>query len=277
MMVNISFQGVEGAYSHLAIKEVFKEANIVSCKTFEETLKKVENGDCDKAMIPVENSYAGRVADIHRLLPSSNLKIEFEHFLKVDHHLMIHPSTSIENISKVISHEQALSQCDQFIKGLGLIPIVAADTAGSAKKISEESLIDTAAIASSLAADYYQLNIVNSHIASTKDNTTRFLIMSKLDVPTNFIIDKQYITSLIFSVKDTPGSLFKALGGFATNNVNMYKLESYNRNFKSAEFYAEVQGQPDLENVKLALDDLSHYCTEVKILGIFPESDFRNS
>lgn len=273
----ISFQGVEGAYSHLAVQEFFPESEPVPCKTFEIAISKAESEQVDFAMIPIENSAAGRVADIHRLLPKSDLHINYEHFQRVEHKLLIHPDSKIENIKKIISHEQALAQCSNKIQKLDFDILVGADTAGSAKNISENKVLDTAAIASSLAADIYTLKIVDESFANSKNNITRFYVMSK-DENKEYDSQKKYISSFLFAVNNTPGSLFKVMGGFATNNVNMIKLESYNygANFVITEFYCEIEGHPDQENTKLALEDMNHYCSKVRKLGVFEKSSYRS-
>ena len=273
----ISFQGVEGAYSHLAVQEFFPESEPVPCKTFEIAISKAESEQVDFAMIPIENSAAGRVADIHRLLPKSDLHINYEHFQRVEHKLLIHPDSKIENIKKIISHEQALAQCSNKIQKLDFDILVGADTAGSAKNIYENKVLDTAAIASSLAADIYALKIVDESFANSKNNITRFYVMSK-DENKEYDSQKKYISSFLFAVNNTPGSLFKVMGGFATNNVNMIKLESYNygANFVITEFYCEIEGHPDQENTKLALEDMNHYCSKVRKLGVFEKSSYRS-
>ena len=273
----ISFQGVEGAYSHLAVQEFFPESEPVPCKTFEIAISKAESEEVDFAMIPIENSAAGRVADIHRLLPKSDLHINYEHFQRVEHKLLIHPESKIENIKKIISHEQALAQCSNKIQELDFDILIGADTAGSAKNISENKVLDTAAIASSLAADIYTLKIVDESFANSKNNITRFYVMSK-DENKEYDSQKKYISSFLFAVNNTPGSLFKVMGGFATNNVNMIKLESYNygANFVITEFYCEIEGHPDQENTKLALEDMNHYCSKVRKLGVFEKSSYRS-
>ena len=273
----ISFQGVEGAYSHLAVQEFFPESEPVPCKTFEIAISKAESEQVDFAMIPIENSAAGRVADIHRLLPKSDLHINFEHFQRVEHKLLIHPESKIENIKKIISHEQALAQCSNKIQELDFDILIGADTAGSAKNISENKVLDTAAIASSLAANIYTLKIVDESFANSKNNITRFYVMSK-DENKDYDPQKKYISSFLFAVNNTPGSLFKVMGGFATNNVNMIKLESYNygANFVITEFYCEIDGHPDQENTKLALEDMNHYCSKVRKLGVFEKSSYRS-
>ena len=277
MSKKISFQGVEGAYSHLAVQEFFPNAEAVPCKTFELTIAAAESGDVDYAMIPIENSAAGRVADIHRLLPKSDLHINFEHFQKVEHKLLIHPETEQAQIKKIISHEQALAQCSDKIQHLDYDILIGADTAGSAKYISEQKILDTAAIASSLAAKIYGLKTIDESFANSSNNITRFYVMSKNENK-EFNPDQTYISSFLFSVNNTPGSLFKVMGGFATNNVNMIKLESYNygADFVITQFYCEIEGHPEQKNTKFALDDMYHYCSKVRKLGVFEKSAYRS-
>ena len=277
MSKKVSFQGVDGAYSHLAVQEFFPNTKAIPCKTFELAITAAESGDVDYAMIPIENSAAGRVADIHRLLPKSDLHINFEHFQKVEHKLLIHPETHQDQIKKIISHEQALAQCSEKIQQLDYDILIGADTAGSAKYISEQKILDTAAIASSLAAKIYGLKTVDESFANSSNNITRFYVMSKNENK-DFDPHKTYISSFLFSVNNTPGSLFKVMGGFATNNVNMIKLESYNygADFVITEFYCEIEGHPDQENTKFALDDMYHYCSKVRKLGVFEKSAYRS-
>ena len=235
-----------------------------------------ETGEVDLAMIPIENSAAGRVAGIHRLLPKSELHIIGEHFQKVEHQLLIHPDSNITKIKKVISHEPGGSVAASLCAEKGYEVLIGADTAGSAKNISDSNILDTAAIASKLAADTYSLKVIDDNFANTINNITRFFIMSN---EPNSLYDqsKEYISTFLFSVKNTPGSLFKVMGGFATNGVNMIKLESYNygEQFTITEFYCEIEGHPNQSNVKLALDDLNHYCSKVKNLGVFEKSLYR--
>jgi prephenate dehydratase len=277
MSKKISFQGVEGAYSHLAVQEFFPNAEAVPCKTFELAIAAAESGDVDYAMIPIENSAAGRVADIHRLLPKSDLHINFEHFQKVEHKLLIHPEAEQVQIKKIISHEQALAQCSDKIQHLDYDILIGADTAGSAKYISEQKILDTAAIASSLAAKIYGLKTIDESFANSSNNITRFYVMSKNENK-EFNPDQTYISSFLFSVNNTPGSLFKVMGGFATNNVNMIKLESYNygADFVITQFYCEIEGHPEQKNTKFALDDMYHYCSKVRKLGVFEKSAYRS-
>ncbi len=276
MSKKISFQGVDGAYSQLAVQDFFSGAETLPCKTFEIALSEAELGNVDYAMIPIENSAAGRVADIHRLIPKSNLHINFEHFQKVEHKLLIHPDSKIENIRNILSHEQALAQCSDKIQKLDLNILIGADTAGSAKIISDEKILDTAAIASSLAGKTYGLKVIDENFANSSNNITRFYVMSKNE-NSEFDKKKTYISSFLFSVNNTPGSLFKVMGGFATNNVNMIKLESYNygADFVITQFYCEIEGHPEQENTKFALDDMYHYCSKVRKLGVFEKSPYR--
>ena len=205
------------------------------------------------------------------------MHINYEHFQKVDHKLLIHPNAQLDNIKKVISHEQALAQCSEKIQKLDFDILIGADTAGSAKMISENNILDTAAIASSLAANIYGLKTVDESFANSKNNITRFYVMSKNENQ-KYNPQKQYISSFLFAVNNTPGSLFKVMGGFATNNVNMIKLESYNygADFVITEFYCEIEGHPDQDNTKFALDDMYHYCSKVKKLGVFEKSIYRS-
>ena len=204
------------------------------------------------------------------------MHINFEHFQKVEHKLLIHPDSKIENIKNILSHEQALAQCSDKIQKLDLNILIGADTAGSAKTISDEKILDTAAIASSLAGNTYGLKVIDENFANSLNNITRFYVMSKNE---NLEFDKKktYISSFLFSVKNTPGSLFKVMGGFATNNVNMIKLESYNygADFVITQFYCEIEGHPEQDNTKFALDDMYHYCSKVRKLGVFEKSPYR--
>ena len=277
MNKKISFQGVEGAYSHLAVQDFFPGAEPLPCKTFEIALNEAELGNVDYAMIPIENSAAGRVADIHRLIPKSNLHINFEHFQKVEHKLLIHPDSKIENIKNIISHEQALAQCSDKIQKLDLDILIGADTAGSAKKIFDEKIYDTAAIASSLAGSIYGLKVIDENFANSVNNITRFYVMSKNENQ-KFDENKTYISSFLFSVKNTPGSLFKVMGGFATNNVNMIKLESYmlGGSFEATQFFVDIQGHPDDGSVKRALDELRYFTNKLDVIGVYKQSSFRD-
>jgi prephenate dehydratase len=272
----IAFQGVLGAYSHLACRARYPKMTPLPCAQFEDAFAAVQTGKARLAMIPVDNSVAGRVADIHHLLPHSGLHIIGEHFERVSHHLLAVPGASLKTLRRVESHVHALGQCRKFIRKHGLSPIVAADTAGSAKDVAERGDKTVAAIASKLAAEIYGLKSLASGIEDADHNTTRFLIMSRTPVkvsPKN----GPFVTSFVFRVRSVPAALYKALGGFATNGVNMTKLESYmvGGHFSAAQFYADVDGHPADPALKLALEDLRFYSKEVVILGTYPAHPFR--
>ena len=270
MSKKVSFQGVKGAYSHLAVQEFFPSAEAIPCKTFESAITAAESGEVDYAMIPIENSIAGRVADIHRLMPTSGLKIIGEFFLEIHHALMGVEGSSLETLSSVKSHEMALSQCRNSIKELGLDPKSSADTAGSAREISEINDISIGAIASPLAAEIYNLKVLKENMEDKGFNTTRFLILSREDIELKKLVGPM-ITTLVFKVRNVPSALYKALGGFATNGVNMLKLESYqvDGSFLATQFYVDIEGHYKEDSIKLALEELSHYSEEVKILGVY--------
>ena len=273
MEIKIAYQGEPGANSHIACKIYDKNSQPVALKTFDQVFYSLKNNDVDLAMIPIENSIAGRVSDIHRLMPTSDVHIIGESFLKVQHCLMSLKDSSIEDIKSVKSHEMALSQCRKSIIELGLEPIVSADTAGSAREISELKDNSIAAIASPLAAEIYDLKILKKDMEDEGHNTTRFLILSKdKSIPDDTI--GNYITTLVFKVKNVPSALYKALGGFATNGVNMLKLESYqiDGSFQSTQFYTDLEGHANSDSIKNALDELKYYSEEIKILGVYPSS-----
>ena len=274
-MKKISFQGELGAYSHLACQNVFSQYETIPCRNFEDALNCVSNDESEMAMIPVENTVAGRVADIHTLLGNSNLKIYAEHFEKVRHQLIVRPDASLSELKNVRSHVMGIGQCKKIIEELALTPIIMADTAGSAKYISEEGQNQDCAIASELAAKIYELKIIKENIEDDENNTTRFLIMSKhqQDKQEN----QEYLTSCIFEVKSIPSALYKALGGLATNGVNLIKLESFisDRDFNKANFYIEFEGNAEEKSVKEALDELRHYTNKLNILGVYPKHSYR--
>ena len=274
-MKKISFQGELGAYSHLACQNVFSQYETIPCRNFEDALNCVSNDESEMAMIPVENTVAGRVADIHTLLGNSNLKIYAEHFEKVRHQLIVRPDASLSELKNVRSHVMGIGQCKKIIEELALTPIIMADTAGSAKYISEEGQNQDCAIASELAAKIYELKIIKENIEDDENNTTRFLIMSKhqQDKQEN----QEYLTSCIFEVKSIPSALYKALGGLATNGVNLIKLESFisDRDFNKANFYIEFEGNAEEKSVKDALDELRHYTNKLNILGVYPKHSYR--
>ena len=273
-MGKIAFQGELGANSHIACQTQYGEMEPLPCATFDDAFEALKSGEADLAMMPVENTVAGRVADIHRLLPGSNLYIIGEHFMRVNHCLLALPGTQEGALTHVHSHEMALGQCRNLIAELGLTPQVAADTAGSARDLSASQTPTHGAIASKLAGEIYGLDVLRENIEDSQTNTTRFLVMSATpddaDPNTADAASSDIITSFIFRVRNTPSALYKALGGFATNNVNMTKLESYQPNgFLATQFYADIEGHPDSEPVRLALEELNFYCSKMDILGVY--------
>ena len=275
-MKKISFQGELGAYSHLACLTCFPDYEVISCKTFEDALSASIKDEVEMAMIPVENTVAGRVADIHTLLGNSSLKIYAEHFERVHHQLLVNKDVEISDLKYVRSHAMGIGQCKKLIDNLSLTSIIMADTAGSAKYISEEDSKQDAAIASSLAAKIYDLKIIKENIEDDNNNTTRFLIMSKLQQERDDNLD--YITSCIFEVKSIPSALYKALGGLATNGINMIKLETFisDQDFNKAQFYLEFEGHSNDASVIAALDEITHYTNKFNILGVYPKHSFRS-
>ncbi|HPD82566.1 MAG: prephenate dehydratase [Alphaproteobacteria bacterium] len=272
----VAFQGFLGAYSDMSCRAVFPKAQTLPCETFEKAFRAVQNGQADLAMIPVDNTLAGRVADVHRLMPQSGLHIIGEHFQPIQHALMGTKDANIEDITTVHSHIHALPQCQKIIQELGLKQEVHADTAGAAKEISERQDRTQAAIASSLAAEIYDLKILKNDVQDADHNTTRFLILSREPHIPALEENKNYVTSFIFEVRNMPAALYKALGGFATNAVNMVKLESYiGENFQAAEFYADVIGHPEQRPLQLAMEELGFFAKHVEILGTYEASKFR--
>jgi prephenate dehydratase len=272
----VAYQGERGANSHLACREVFGELEAAACATFEDALAAVKTGEARYAMIPIENSVAGRVADIHHLLPGAGLFIVGEHFLRVRHQLLAVPGASLDTVKKALSHTQALGQCRVTLRRLGIEPVPEADTAGSARLVAEARDPKLAAIASSLAAEIYGLEILARDIEDEQHNTTRFLMLAAQ--PGNARAgDGPVVTTFIFRVRNVPAALYKALGGFATNSVNMTKLESYQLDgrFVATMFYADVEGHPDDPPVARALEELGFFSTEVHILGAYPASPYR--
>ena len=272
----IAFQGAPGAYSDLACRTAQPGMTTLPCATFEEAFAAVRDSRAHLAMIPIDNSVAGRVADIHHLLPDSGLHIIGEHFQKVVHHLLAPKGATIAGLKTVHSHVHALPQCRKLIAELGLKAIVHGDTAGAAADVAKRNDPTVAAIASELAGQIYGLASLRADVADHKDNTTRFVIMRRepLDPdPANGPV----VTSFVFRVRSVPAALYKALGGFATNGVNITKLESYmvDGNFTVAQFYADIDGHPDQRSVRLALEELSFFSREVRILGVYPASPSR--
>lgn len=274
----IAFQGQAGAHSDMAAREAYPGARTVPCETFEDCFAAVAGKRADAALIPVENSIAGRVADIHRLLPESGLNIVGEHFARIRHHLLAPKGADPAGVKAAASHFHALSQCRRFLAERGIEPFLFGDTAGAARMVAEKGDPARGAIASDLAAELYGLDIVARDIEDAKANTTRFLMLaSEAEEPGED--EEHVITTLVFRVRHIPAALYKALGGFATNRVNMLKLESsiLDGSFESAEFYADVEGHPARGNVSLALEELGFFSRHVQILGVYRASEFRRA
>jgi prephenate dehydratase len=272
----ISFQGVLGAYSHQACTEVYPEAEALACNTFEGAIAAVKRGDADFAMLPVENSTYGRVADIHHLLPDSGLHIIAEHFLRVHINLLGVPGAKLSDIKSAMSHTVLLGQCRKFLKDHGIRPHPGPDTAGSAQIVSQNADPSEGALASDLAGEIYGLDVLARHIEDFSNNTTRFLVMA----PAPFAGREEgveYITSFVFRVRNIPAALYKAMGGFATNGINMVKLESYmlDGSFTATQFYADVVGHPDDPALKRALDELGYFTSHLEILGVYKADKLR--
>jgi prephenate dehydratase len=272
----VVFQGEPGANSHLAIREAYPGSDAVPCATFEDAFAAIASGEVQLGMIPIENSVAGRVADIHHLMPESGLHIVAEHFMPVRHQLMAPRGATLKDIKTVESHVHALGQCRKVIRQLGIKPVVAADTAGSAREIAETGDKTRAAIATRLAAEIYKLDILAEDIEDESHNTTRFIVLAR-ESKWAKSGSGPVITTFLFRVRNVPAALYKTLGGFATNGVNMTKLESYmiEGNFFATQFYADVEGHPEDRNLVLAFEELSFYSKEMKILGVYPAHPFR--
>ena len=274
----IAFQGEPGANSHIAAREVFPDIEVLPCATFEDALGAVSNGDALYGMIPIENSVAGRVADIHHLLPESGLFIVGEHFLRVRHCLLGVKGTALKDVKEVHSHTQALGQCRAALRKLGVEAVPAADTAGAARRIAERGEKHVAAIASELAAEIYGLDILQRDIEDEDHNTTRFIVLAtERDDPPEDADD--VVTSFLFRVRNVPAALYKAMGGFATNGVNMTKLESYQLggSFNATQFYADIEGHPAERRVQLAFEELDFFTDEVRVLGAYRKSPLRGT
>ncbi len=272
----ISFQGSLGANSDVACHAVYPEMTTLPCASFDDAFAAVGDGRARLAMIPIDNSSAGRVADIHHLMPDSGLHIIGEHFQKVDYHLLAPEGATMDTVKEVHSHVQALSQCRKYIRAAGFKPILHADTAGAAADIAERGDISQAALATELAGEIYGLQSLEIDVQDTEHNTTRFIIMSKEPVDPD-PAEGPVITTFVFRVRSVPAALYKALGGFATCGVNITKLESYiiDASFTVAQFYADVEGHPDQRLVRLALEELGFFSREVKILGVYSANPFR--
>ena len=273
----IAFQGEHGANSDTASREKYPNMTPMPCDTFEDVFTALDSSAVDLAMIPIENSVAGRVADIHHLLPHSDSFIIDEYFLPIHFQLMARKGADINMLKTVYSHVHALGQCRKIIRKYGWKAIVGGDTAGSARMVSQQNDLEIAALAPKLAADLYDLEILAKDVEDEAHNTTRFIVLSNEEMRAERG-DCEIITSFIFQVRNIPAALFKAMGGFATNSVNMTKLESYQMNgsFFATQFYADIEGHPNDYHVKLALEELEFFCDELRILGVYPASKFRN-
>ena len=274
--MKIVYQGSPGAYSHLAAEKIYPKSEFISCNTFEDCFKNCHENEDYKTIIPVENSIAGRVADIQYLINKYKLQIYAEHFQEIKHNLMILKDNEMKNVKAVRSHSQAISQCQKLINSNKFESIIAADTAGSAKYISERKIISEAAIASELAAKIYNLKIIKKNIEDNSSNVTRFLIMGKKKLHPEFK-NKNYITSCIFKVKNKPAALYKCLGGFATNNVNLSKLESFSdqNSFEQYLFICDMYGHIEDPKIQKSLEELGFHTVSLDILGVYEASEYR--
>ena len=275
----VAFQGELGAYSHIAINELFENPEIKTCATFEETFKTAFENEDFKIVIPLENSLAGRVADIHYLLPKYKLQIHAEHFQKVEHNLLAKENTKLEDIQYVRSHSQAIGQCQKIIMEKKYKTIISADTAGSAKDLADGKDNSIAAIASKLSAKIYKLKVLKENIEDEKGNVTRFLIMGKNVQQPDYKKGKKYITTCIFRLKSEPAALYKSLGGFATNQVNMTKLESFSvkNTFAQTNFYLDFEGHLEEKPVQNAMEELGFHTESLDILGVYEASNYRQN
>jgi prephenate dehydratase len=274
----IVYQGEPGANSHLACLHAFPDMTPVACHTFEEVIAAVQSGTARLAMIPIENSVAGRVADIHHLLPESSLYIVGEHFERIRHQLLALPNAKLEDLKTVHSHTMALGQCRATMRDMGLQAVPEADTAMSARLVKESGDLTMSALSTALSAEIYGLQIVRRDVEDAEHNTTRFVILA--DEPQKVERGKGLVlTTFIFNVRNVPAALYKAMGGFATNGINMTKLESYQLggSFNATMFYADIEGHPDDRSVQLALEELEFYTEEVRVLGTYPASPFREA
>jgi prephenate dehydratase len=272
----IAYQGEPGANSHIVCKEHYPDWDTLPCASFEDVFAAVESGDADLGMIPIDNSIAGRVADIHHFLPDSGLHIVAEHFLRIRFCLMAVPGASLDTIRTVHSHVHALGQCRKVIRQHGLTPIISGDTAGAAREVAEAADPTQAAISPPLAAEIYGLETLAEDVEDEDHNTTRFVVLSR-DLVEARPDRGPVVTSFIFNVRNIPAALYKALGGFATNGVNMTKLESYmvGGEFTATQFLAEVDGHPQHPPVARALEELEFFTTDIKVLGVYPAAPFR--
>ncbi|MQB11145.1 prephenate dehydratase [Agrobacterium sp. ICMP 6402] len=272
----IAFQGEFGANSDMACRDMFPDMEPLPCPTFEDAFNAIENGEADLGMIPIENTLAGRVADIHHLLPESRLHIIGEYFMPIRFQLMVMPGVKKDEIRTVHSHIHALGQCRKIIRSSGWKPVIAGDTAGAAKQVSEKGDRSMAALAPRLAADLYGLDILAENVEDSENNVTRFVVLSRDEnwakrQSDDNSTDEIIVTTFVFNVRNIPAALFKAMGGFATNGINMTKLESYQLGgkFVATQFYADIEGHPDDEPVRHALDELRFFSEKVRILGVY--------
>ena len=272
----ISFQGELGANSHIACLEAFPDMEPLPSASFEDAFAAVSEGQAALAMIPIENSVAGRVADVHHLLPEGDLYIVGERFIPIRHQLMAPKGATLAGLKRVHSHPQALGQCRKTLRDLGLTPVKSADTAGAAREIAELGSLEDGALASTLAAEVYGLDILKPDVADAQHNTTRFIVLAP-EPDDAEPEDGPCVTSFVFRVRNVPAALYKAMGGFATNGVNMTKLESYqiDGSFTATQFYADVDGHPTDRNVSLALQELKFFSSELKVLGVYKADPFR--
>lgn len=276
MAGRIAFQGEPGAYSHQACRQARPDMEAVPCPTFEDVVDLTRRGEVDLGMLAVENSTYGRVADVHSLLPNSGLHIIDEAFVRVEIALLAVPGTPVSQIRRVRSMSILQGQCRSFIRSHGFRTLNAHDNAAGARQVAELGDPSEAALASALAGEIYGLDVLANGIEDQKNNTTRFLVMSR--VPDHSRRAPRMLTSFTFRVRNIPAALYKALGGFATNGVNMSKLESYmvGGSFTATEFYADIEGHPGDRNVGLALDELRYFTTHVDILGVYPADRARD-
>jgi prephenate dehydratase len=277
MTGRIAFQGEPGAYSHQACRQARPKMEAVPCATFEDTIELCRRGEVDLAMLPVENSTYGRVADIHHLLPESGLHIVDEAFVRVHINLLAVPGTRLDQVEAAMSHTVLLGQCRGFLRQHGLKSVTGADTAGSARHVAQAGDPKLAALASELAGEIYGLDVVARHIEDRSNNTTRFLVMAR-EPDLKRRGSHGMMTSFVFRVRNIPAALYKAMGGFATNGVNMTKLESYMVDgvFSATQFYADIEGHPDDANVQRALEELRYFTSSMTLLGVYPADQARH-
>jgi len=275
----VAYQGEPGSNSHLACTEVFPDWEAVACASFEDAFAQVLSGRAERAMIPIDNSIAGRVADIHALLPETELTIVGEHFLRIRFDLLGIPGTALSQVREVHSHIHALGQCRRLIREHGLVPVIAGDTAGSAREVAEWNDPAKASLAPPSAAELYGLEVLAAEVEDDPTNTTRFVILADDSTfPARDRLPQQVVTSFVFQVRNVPAALYKALGGFATNGVNMTRLESYmvGGQFAATKFMVDVEGHPDDPPLRRAFDELAFFTTDVRMLGVYAAHPFRS-